>query len=63
MYNAELINMTMDELVGTGGGGYCFYAGIAAVGATVSVATGNVIGAAVFGFALGYTGTGCYYEG
>jgi hypothetical protein len=60
MYNPELINMTMDEMVRTDGGTpYCFLAGAAAVGAVVSVATGNLLGAAVFGFALGYTGAGC----
>jgi len=64
MYNPELINMTMDEMVRIDGGTpYCFIAGAATVGAVVSVATGNLLGAAVFGFALGYAGAGCIDTG
>ena len=62
MYNAELINMTMDEMVATGGGEsipWCFYAGAAAVLTVAGVATGNIVAAGVGAFALGFTGAAC----
>ncbi len=62
--NTELFDMTVTEMVDTNGGfSNCFVAGAVGVLTIAAVASGNILGAAVGGFATGYFGAGCYYEG